>query len=122
MRLLLSSLLLCSLSMYSQSVYPIQRIENNDTVVVMTKAQAVAMNKRFLSMDSTIKSYDEAYKFKYHQLHQARQTMVFQDSLIGDLNRQLLVKPAFKKMTQQDVLMSSYFILFTTALLYMNFK
>ena len=108
--------------MYSQSVYPIQRVENKDTVVVMTKAQAMAMNARFLSMDSTIKAYDEAYKFKYHQLHQARQTMVFQDSLIGDLNRQLLVKPAFKKITQTDILMSSYFILFSTALLYMNFK
>ena len=108
--------------MYSQSVYPIQRIEGNDTVVVMTKAQAVAMNKRFLSMDSTIKSYDEAYKFKYHQYHQASQSLAKQDSVIADLNRQLVIKPSFKKMTQQDVLMSSYFILFTTALLYMNFK
>ena len=122
MRLLLSSLLLCSLSMYSQSVYPIQRIENNDTVVVMTKAQAVAMNKRFLSMDSTIKSYDEAYKFKYHQYHQASEALARQDSVIADLNRKLLIKPSFKKMTQQDVLMSSYFILFSTALFYMSFK
>jgi hypothetical protein len=88
----------------------------------MTKAQAVAMNQRFLSMDSTIKAYDEAYKYKYYQLHQARQTMVFQDSLIDDLNRQLLIKPTFKKMTQTDILMSSYFILFSTALLYLNFK
>jgi hypothetical protein len=104
--------------MYSQSVYPIQRVEGNDTVVVMTKAQAVAMNQRFLSMDSTIK----AYKFKYHQYHQASESLAKQDSVIADLNRQLLIKPVFKKMTQQDVLMSSYFILFTTALLYMNFK
>jgi hypothetical protein len=88
----------------------------------MTKTQAVAMNQRFLSMDSTIKAYDEAYKYKYYQLHQARQTMVFQDSLIGELNRQLLIKPTFKKMTQTDILVSSYFILFSTALLYLNFK
>jgi hypothetical protein len=72
----------------------------------MTKAQAVAINQRFLSMDSTIKAYDEAYKYKYYQIHQARQTMVFQDSLIGELNRQLLIKPTFKKMTQTDIVMS----------------
>jgi hypothetical protein len=88
----------------------------------MTKAQAVAMNKRFLSMDSTIKSYDEAYKFKYHQYHQASEALARQDSVIADLNRKLLIKPSFKKMTQQDVLMSSYFILFSTALFYMSFK
>jgi hypothetical protein len=87
-------------------VYPIQRVENKDTVVVMTKAQAVAINQRFLSMDSTIKAYDEAYKYKYYKLYQARQTMVFQDSLIGELNRQLLIKPTFKKMTQTDIVMS----------------
>lgn len=122
MKSLLSSLLLfSSLLMYSQS-YPIQRIENNDTVVVMTKAQAVAMNQRFLAMDSTIKAYNEAYKFKYHQYHQASQSLAKQDSIIADLNRQLLIKPAFKKMTQTDILMSSYFILFSTALFYLNLK
>jgi hypothetical protein len=106
--------------MYSQSVYPIQRIENNDTVVVMTKAQAVAMNQRFLSMDSTIKAYNEAYKFKYHQYHQASEALARQDSVIADLNRKLLIKPSFKKMTQQDVLMSLYFITFSSALLYLT--
>ena len=40
--------------MYSQS-YPIQRIENNDTVVVMTLAQAKAMNERFISLTNEIK-------------------------------------------------------------------
>ena len=80
------------------------------------------MNQRFLSMDSTIKAYDEAYKFKYHQLHQARQTMVFQDSLIGDLNRQLLIKPTFKKMTQQDIFMSAYFVGFSLVLSYLSFR
>lgn len=122
MRLSLLSLLLCSLSMYSQSVYPIQRVENNDTVVVMTKAQAVAMNQRFLSMDSTIKAYNEAYKFKYHQYHQASQSLAKQDSIIGELNRQLLIKPVYKKMSQQDVLMSLYFVMFSSGLLYLNFK
>jgi len=86
----------------------------------MTKAQAIAMNNRFLSMDSTIKAYDEAYKLKYFQLHQALQTMVFQDSLIGDLNRQLLIKPTFKKMTQTDIFMSVYFVVFSSALMYLT--
>jgi hypothetical protein len=86
----------------------------------MTRAQAMAMNQRFLSMDSTIKAYDEAYKLKYFQLHQARQTMVFQDSLIGDLNRQLLIKPTFKKMTQTDIFMSVYFVVFSSALMYLT--
>jgi hypothetical protein len=88
----------------------------------MTKAQAVAINQRFLSMDSTIKAYDEAYKYKYYQLHQARQTMVFQDSLIGELNRQLLIKPTFKKMTETDIFMSVYFVLFSSGLFYITNK
>jgi len=92
--------------MYSQSAYPIQRVENNDTVVVMTKRQAVAINNRYLSMDSTIKAYNEAYKFKYHQYHQASQELARQDSIIAELNRQLLVKPTFKAMTKTDILMS----------------
>jgi hypothetical protein len=41
--------------MYSQSAYPIQRIENKDTVVVMTLAQAKAMNERFISLNNEIK-------------------------------------------------------------------
>jgi hypothetical protein len=108
--------------MYSQSVYPIQRIENKDTVVVMTKAQAVAMNKRFLTMDSTIKAYDEAYKYKYLQYSQASQALARQDSVVTELNKQLLIKPTFKRMTQQDVMMSTYFIMFSSALLYLNFR
>jgi hypothetical protein len=106
--------------MYSQSVYPIQRVENKDTVVVMTKAQAVAMNHRFLSMDSTIKAYDEAYKFKYFQYDQARKELVVKDSVIGELNRQLLIKPTFKKMTQQDVFMSVFFVAFSVSLAYLT--
>jgi len=39
--------------MYSQS-YPIQRVEGSDTVVVLTKAQASAMNQRFLQMKKEI--------------------------------------------------------------------
>jgi hypothetical protein len=88
----------------------------------MTKAQAVAMNKRFLTMDSTIKAYDEAYKYKYLQYHQASEELVCKDSVIAELNKQLLVKPTFKRMTQQDVMMSTYFIMFSSALLYLNFK
>ena len=88
----------------------------------MTKKQAVAMNARFLSMDSTIKAYDEAYKYKYYQYHQATKALARQDSVISELNRQLIIKPTFKKMTQQDVLMSAYFVLFSTGLLYLNFR
>lgn len=106
--------------MYSQSVYPIQRVENNDTVVVMTKKQAVAMNGRFLSMDSTIKAYDEAYKYKYYQYHQASQALAKQDSVIGELNRQLKVKPSFKPVTKLDVFMAGFFISFSGLLLYIN--
>ena len=80
------------------------------------------MNKRFLAMDSTIKAYDEAYKYKYFQYHQATKTLARQDSVIGELNRQLRIKPTFKRMTQQDVLMSVYFVLFSTGLFYINFK
>jgi hypothetical protein len=72
----------------------------------MTKKQAVALNSRFLSMDSTIKVYDEAYKYKYYQYHQASKALARQDSIIADLNRQLLIKPTFKAMTKTDILMS----------------
>jgi hypothetical protein len=88
----------------------------------MTKAQAVAINQRFLSMDSTIKAYDEAYKYKYYQLHQARQTMVFQDSLIGELNRQLLIKPTFKKMTQTDIVMSIVLSTYSALIVLLPYK
>lgn len=86
----------------------------------MTKAQAIAMNNRFLSMDSTIKAYNEAYKLKYHQYHQASQTVARQDSIIGDLNRQLLIKPTFRKMTQTDIFVSVYFVVFSSALFYLT--
>ena len=86
----------------------------------MTKAQAMAMNRRFLSMDSTIKAYDEAYKFKYFQYDQARKELACQDSVVVELNRQLLVKPTFKKMTQQDVFMSVFFVAFSVSLAYLT--
>ena len=88
----------------------------------MTKGQAVAMNKRFLTMDSTIKAHEEAYKFKYFQYNESKKSIARQDSVIGELNRQLMVKPAFKRMTQQDILMSTYFVIFSSALFYVNFK
>lgn len=84
----------------------------------MTKKQAVAINNRFLSMDSTIKAYDEAYKFKYYQYYQASKELARRDSVIAELNRQLIVKPTFKKMTQQDVFMTTYFVMFSSVLLY----
>lgn len=86
----------------------------------MTKAQAMAMNQRFLSMDSTIKAYDEAYKLKYYQLHQARETMVFQDSIIDELNRQLKAKPVYKKATQADIFVGSFFVGFSVLMGYLT--
>lgn len=106
--------------MYSQSVYPIQRVENKDTVVVMTKKQAVAMNGRFLSMDSTIKAYNEAYKYKYYQYSQASKELNRKDSVIADLNKQLLVKPTLKGVTKLDVFMAGFFVSFSGLLLYIN--
>jgi len=106
--------------MYSQSAYPIQRIENKDTVVVMTKSQAVAMNQRFLSMDSTIKAYEQAYKYKYFQYDQASKELARKDSIVGELNRELLKKPQFQSMTKQDIFMSVYFVVFSSALLYLT--
>lgn len=46
--------------MYSQS-YPIQRVEGKDTVVVMTKAQAMAMNNKFTSLKKEIDSISRDY-------------------------------------------------------------
>lgn len=97
--------------MYSQS-YPIQRVEGKDTVVVMTKTQAMAMNARFMSMDSTIKAYDTAYKFKYFQYNQATKTISSKDSVIAELNKQLLIKPTFRAMTKTDIVMSFLFSAF----------
>ena len=104
--------------MYSQS-YPIQRVENKVTVVVMTKAQAMAMNHRFLSMDSTIKAYDEAYKFKYFQHSQASKALAHQDSVIAELNRQLQLKPAYKEATKVDIFMASFFVGFSALMGYL---
>ena len=102
--------------MYSQS-YPIQRVEGSDTVVVMTRAQALAMNKRFVDMDSTIKDYKTAYSLKYFQYHQSKMMMAKQDSAINALNKMLNAKPEFRPMTKTDVFMSAYFVLFTTVIL-----
>ena len=82
----------------------------------MTKRQAVAINNRYLSMDSTIKAYNEAYKFKYHQYHQASQELVKQDSIIAELNRQLLVKQKFRPMTTTDIVMTVVISMFGTFL------
>ena len=41
--------------MFSQS-YPIQRIEGNDTLVIMTLSQAITMNDRFLELRHDVDS------------------------------------------------------------------
>jgi len=82
----------------------------------MTKAQAVAINNRYLSMDSTIKAYNEAYKFKYLQYSQAVKALDRQDSVIAELNRQLLVKPSFRPMTTTDIVMTVVISMFGTFL------
>ena len=87
----------------------------------MTRAQAVAMNKRFKDMDSTIKDYKTAYSLKYFQLNQARQTMMFQDSIMSVMEAKLNAKPKYKPMTQTDVFMSAYFVLFTTVIFTLTF-
>jgi hypothetical protein len=87
----------------------------------MTRKQAIAMNARFIVMDSTIKSYDEAYKYKYYQLHQAHQSMAKQDSIIAELNRQLKVKPSFKPITKLDLFVAGFFVSFSSLLLYLNY-
>jgi len=48
--------------MYSQS-YPIQRVEGSDTLVVMTKAQASAMNAKFLQMKHEIQVQKTNYAY-----------------------------------------------------------
>jgi len=48
-------MLMLNHSIFSQS-YPTQRVEKGDTLVVMTKAQALAMNSRFKSMSRDIDS------------------------------------------------------------------
>lgn len=47
--------------MFSQSAYPIQRVEGRDTVVVMTRAQAVAMNNKFTGLKKEIDSISRDY-------------------------------------------------------------
>lgn len=46
--------------MYSQS-YPILRVEGSDTLVIMTKAQASAMNVKFLQMKQSIDTLGRDY-------------------------------------------------------------
>lgn len=68
--------------MYSQSAYPIQRVEGKDTVVVMTKAQALEMNRRFVDMDSTIIGYAQAYSLKYTQAYMLKEELRKKDSTL----------------------------------------
>ena len=68
--------------MYSQSAYPIQRVEGKDTVVVMTKAQALEMNRTFVDMDSTIMGYAKAYSLKYNQAHMLKEELRKKDSTL----------------------------------------
>lgn len=106
-------LLLCSLSMYSQS-YPIQRVEGSDTLVIMTKAQAMAMNKKFMRMDSTIKSGNTIKKM-------LKASVAEKDSAIYEVNKQLMKKPQYMPVTKTDVFMSAYFVLFSTIIFTLTF-
>jgi F0F1-type ATP synthase alpha subunit len=85
----------------------------------MTKAQALAMNQRFLSMDSTIKAYNEAYKFKYFQYDQASKELAAKDSIVAELTRQLRAKPAYKEATKVDIFMASFFVGFSALMGYL---
>ncbi len=68
--------------MYSQSAYPIQRVEGKDTVVVMTRAQALELNRRFIEMDSTIIDYGKAYSLKYAQAYMLKEELRKKDSVL----------------------------------------
>jgi hypothetical protein len=46
--------------------------------------------------------------------------MVFQDSLIGELNRQLLIKPTFKKATQTDFFVGAFFVGFSLVMAHLT--
>jgi hypothetical protein len=87
----------------------------------MTRAQALAMNKKFVDMDSTIKDYSKAYKFKYFQLNQARQTMMFQDSVISAMENKLKLKPIYKPMTKTDIIMTFLISIYGTLLIIQPF-
>jgi hypothetical protein len=56
--------------MFSQS-YPIQRIEGNDTLVIMTLSQAVTMNDRFLELRGDI----DSAKNDLAQMHQVADSL-----------------------------------------------
>jgi|LauGreDrversion4_2_1035121.scaffolds.fasta_scaffold10083_5 hypothetical protein len=96
--------------MFSQSAYPIQRVEGKDTVVVMTRAQAMAMNARFMRMDSTIKVYAKANSLTYAQVGQMSKDIAAKDSVICVITEDLAKKPMWKPVTKLDIFMSAMFV------------
>jgi len=77
------------------------------------------MLKRY-GLSGVNKSYDEAYKYKYLQYHQASQSLAKQDSIITYLNSKLLVKPTAKAVNKADIFMSGFFVAFASAVAYIT--
>lgn len=82
----------------------------------MTKAQALAMNARFMRMDSTIKDYEAAYKYKYMQAHQMSKDIAAKDSAICVMVEQLNKKPMWKPVTKLDIWMAGFFVSYAAAM------
>lgn len=128
-------------STFSQS-YPIQRIEGKDTVVVMTKAQATAMNQRFVELTNTNKELDsratmtdsllvrehaialenlmgfgwalDSIKHLKYQLKVSQGALFLQTEKVVTLQKELKKKPAYREMSSTDVWMGSMFMIFGT--------
>ena len=82
----------------------------------MTKAQAMAMNKKFVRMDSTIKDYEVAYKYKYAQANQLSRDITAKDSAISVMVNELNKKPMWKPVTKLDVWMAGLFVSYAAAM------
>lgn len=103
--------------MYSQSAYPIQRVEGKDTVVVMTKAQALEMNRKFIDMDSTIMQYAQSYSIKYTQAYMLNKELRNRDSVIQVLLKDIEKLDDTKHRKRTDIIMGSFFVVYATYLL-----
>ena len=143
----LPSLLLLLLpfhSTFSQS-YPIQRIEGKDTVVVMTKAQAKAMNQKFVDLTNVndelqsraemldtllVKEHKiakenilgfgvalDSLRLLKYQFEISQKALFIQTDEIDRLKAALKKKPTYYPMTSTDVWMGTIFSIFGTLII-----
>ncbi len=98
-------------SIFSQS-YPTQRVEKGDTLVIMTKAQAVAMNNRFLILKKDIDSLKEfsngTISFVITQDSLRNHELVLQKRLCEEQKKQL------RSVNAQLIASSSAFVTWVT--------